>query len=89
MPLDQTPPGSFLLLTAHLVAGDASPVALLAALKHPLASGGIGPGAFRRHVRALERGLLRGPRLAGGLDGLASACARRPDAHWPAPVPPS
>lgn len=90
VPLDQSPPGTFLLLTAHLVAGDTAPVALLAALKHPLASGGIGPGPFRRHVRALERGLLRGPRLAGGLDGLVAALRELdPDARWPAPVPPA
>ena len=90
VPLDQSPPGTFLLLTAHLVAGDAAPVALLAALKHPLASGGIGPGPFRRYVRALDRGLLRGPRLAGGLDGLVAALrGLDPDARWAAPVPPA
>ena len=48
---------------------------LLAALKHPLASGGMGQRDFRRRVRALERGLLRGPRLAGGLDGWLAASA--------------
>ena len=37
-----------------------------------MASGGIGR-PFRRYVRALDRGLLRGPRLAGGLDGLVAA----------------
>ena len=41
LPLDQTPPGGFLLLTALLAAPDASPVDLLAALKHPLAAGGM------------------------------------------------
>ncbi|MFZ1431508.1 MAG: hypothetical protein WAS21_32710, partial [Geminicoccaceae bacterium] len=54
VPLDQSPPGTFLLLTAHLVAGGASPVTLLSALKHPLASGGIGQREFRRFARALE-----------------------------------
>jgi ATP-dependent helicase/nuclease subunit B len=89
-PLDQTPPGSFLLLTAHLLVAEAPPVALLAALKHPLARGGRAGGDFRRHVRALERGLLRGPRLAGGLPGLrAELLRRRDDRRWPAPVPPA
>jgi ATP-dependent helicase/nuclease subunit B len=88
VPLDQSPPGTFLLLTAHLVEGEAGPVALLSALKHPLASGGVGPREFRRYVRALERGLLRGPRRAGGLDGLVAALHEvGPDARWPAPVP--
>ena len=76
VPLDQSPPGTFLLLTAHLVAGGAAPVTLLSALKHPLARGGIDQGEFRRLVRALERGMLRGPRLAGGLEGLAAGRAR-------------
>jgi ATP-dependent helicase/nuclease subunit B len=89
VPLDQSPPGTFLLLTAHLVAGGAAPVPLLAALKHPFAAGGIGQREFRRHVRALERGLLRGPRHAGGLDALVTALREAgPDAPWPAPVPP-
>lgn len=70
IPLDQSPPGSFLLLTAHLVVGGAAPATLLAALKHPLAAGGLEQGEFRRHVRALERAALRGPRPAGGLAGL-------------------
>jgi ATP-dependent helicase/nuclease subunit B len=88
VPLDQSPPGSFLLLTAHLVAEQAAPVTLLSALKHPLASGGMGRRDFRRYVRALERATLRGPRLAGGLDGLVQTLRDRdPDAKWPAPVP--
>ena len=37
----------------------------------------MGQREFRRHVRALERGLLRGPRLAGGLDGLVAALRGR------------
>lgn len=91
VPLDQSPPGSFLLLTAHLVAGAAPPVTLLAALKHPLASGGMGQRDFRRRVRALERGLLRGPRLAGGLEGLLAGLrevAARENPVWRAPVAP-
>ena len=72
VPLDQSPPGSFLLLTAQLATPDASPVQLLAALKHPLAAGGFERAEFRRRVRALERLALRGIRPAGGLHGLAA-----------------
>lgn len=88
VPLDQSPPGSFLLLAAHLLADGASPVQLLATLKHPLASGGLGRGEFRRHARALERGLLRGPRPGGGLAGLVELLSTPATAgSWAAPVP--
>ena len=74
-PLDQTPPGAFLLLTARLVVEGLSPVALLAALKHPLA-GGQDRAAFRERVRALELACLRGPRLSGGFSGILAELAR-------------
>ena len=72
-PLAQTPPGAFLRLTARMVADELAPVALLAALKHPLASGGMETVAFRTLIRALETAVLRGPRPAPGLKGLAAA----------------
>ncbi|MDW8123891.1 MAG: double-strand break repair protein AddB [Geminicoccaceae bacterium] len=87
VPLDQTPPGTFLLLTARVLVEDAPPVPLLAALKHPFAQGGIGQREFRRRVRALERVLLRGPRTAGGLEGLRKELSNRPEREWRAPVP--
>jgi ATP-dependent helicase/nuclease subunit B len=87
VPLDQSPPGTFLLLTAHALVGGAAPVPLLAALKHPLAGGGLGQRDFRRYVRALERAVLRGPRVSGGLDGLVELLRRRDsDASWRVPV---
>lgn len=90
VPLDQSPPGSFLLLAAHLLADGSSPVQLLATLKHPLASGGLGRGEFRRRARALERALLRGPRPGGGLAGLVELLRGRDDeTPWPSPVPPA
>jgi ATP-dependent helicase/nuclease subunit B len=69
-PLDQTPPGAFLLLTARMVTHGVTPVALLAALKHPFARNGEDQGRFREQVRALELACLRGPRLAGGFAGI-------------------
>ncbi len=72
-PLADTAPGSFLRLTAALVAERAAPLALLAALKHPLAAGGEAPGRFRARVRALEVAALRGPRPAAGFAGIDAA----------------
>ena len=72
-PLAATPPGTFLRLTAEMIAGGLAPLALLAALKHPLAAGGQAPGAFRARVRALETRVLRGPRPAPGFAGLRRA----------------
>ncbi|MGD1878009.1 MAG: double-strand break repair protein AddB, partial [Kiloniellaceae bacterium] len=71
--LAATPPGVFLRLTAAMVAERFAPVALLAALKHPLAAGGQAPAAFRRRVRDLELAVLRGARPAAGLEGLRNA----------------
>jgi ATP-dependent helicase/nuclease subunit B len=79
VPLDQSPPGAFLLLVAQFAAPEASPVQLLAALKHPLAAGGIERAEFRRRVRALERLALRGIRPAGGLAGLPAVLQARDD----------
>ena len=50
-----------------MIAEQAAPVPLLAALKHPLAAGGQAPATFRRTVRAMETAILRGPRPAPGL----------------------
>ncbi len=72
-PLADTPPGAFLRLTAEMMAEGLAPLALLAALKHPLAAGGQAPGRFRARVRALERAVLRGARPAPGFPGLKRA----------------
>ncbi|MGB0630908.1 MAG: double-strand break repair protein AddB [Alphaproteobacteria bacterium] len=71
-PLSDTVPGVFLRLTAAAVVTDAAPVPLLAALKHPLAAGGIDPARFRDRVREMETAILRGPRPAAGFAGLHS-----------------
>ena len=73
VPLGATPPGTFLRLAAEMVEARFAPVPLLAALKHPLASGGVATAAFRAQLRGLERAVLRGPRPAPGLAGLRRA----------------
>ena len=73
VPLGDTLPGGFLRLVAAMVAEAYAPLPLLAALKHPLAAGGMAIGRFRRAVRRLERDVLRGPRPAPGLSGLRGA----------------
>jgi len=95
-PLARTPPGAFLRLAAACLAEEAAPVPLLALLKHPLAAGGLAPGAFRDHARRLERAVLRGPRPGPGFAGLRRAltAARRAGAaaevaalkDWLAPI---
>lgn len=80
-PLADTPPGTFLRLTASMVASDLSPVALLAALKHPLAAGGMAVGAFRGRLRGFETGILRGPRPGAGFTGLRAAAAGNAEAQ--------
>lgn len=82
-PLTLSEPGAFLLLTASMVAEAFAPHATLAALKHPLAAGGISPAAFRAQVRRFERAALRGPRPAPGVGGLKSAARDNPSMlHW-------
>ncbi len=76
-PLGETPPVLFLRLLAAMAAQNCAPVALLAALKHPLAAGGEHPLAFRERVRRLELAALRGPRPAPGFAGLRRALERR------------
>jgi len=72
MPLNRTPPGAFLRLVLELAESGLAPVPLLAALKHPLAAGGLDPAAFRRLARRLEEAIL-GPRPAPGFAGLRAA----------------
>lgn len=69
-PLAQTPPATFLQLTAEMMTSDLAPVPLLAALKHPMAAGACNPAQFRENIRELEIATLRGPRPASGFDGL-------------------
>jgi len=75
LPLGDTPAGTFLRLLADMVAADLAPLPLLAALKHPLAAGGLSEGAFRTKLRALEIAVLCGSRPAPGFAGLRRALA--------------
>lgn len=68
VPLDQTTPGSFLLLAARLVLDEVRPVALLSVLKHPLMRAGLEPELVRRRARSLDRLCLRGPAIVGGFN---------------------
>ena len=72
LPLARTPPGAFLRLVLDMAASELAPVPLLAALKHPLAAGGVAPEEFRDLARRLE-GKIRGPRPAPGFAGLRDA----------------
>jgi len=72
-PLGQTPVGTFFRLSARMVADRFEPVAMLAALKHPLAQGGLGSGEFKRQLRQLEIAILRGPKPGSGITGLRRA----------------
>jgi ATP-dependent helicase/nuclease subunit B len=74
LPLNRTPPGVFLRLVLNLADSRLAPVPLLAALKHPLASGGLAPAIFRDRARQLEQAIL-GPRPAPGFAGLRAAIA--------------
>jgi ATP-dependent helicase/nuclease subunit B len=76
LPLNRTPPGTFLRLILELAGSQLAPVPLLAALKHPLAAGGLVPAAFRDLARRLEQAIL-GPRPAPGFAGLAAALNTR------------
>ena len=82
MPLNRTPPGTFLRLVLDLADSALAPVPLLAALKHPLAAGGLAPETFRERARRLEAA-IRGPapgarlcRVAGGARSRKAAAAR-------------
>ncbi len=72
-PLSIMPVGAFMRLSLAMLAEDLAPVPLLAALKHPLAAGGLDPAAFRGTTRELERAVLRGPRPGPGFVGLRAA----------------
>ncbi|NKX63556.1 double-strand break repair protein AddB [Labrenzia sp. 5N] len=80
-PLDQTAPAILAILAAKLALGGCEPIDLLALLKHPLTRLGLPVKDIRSAARALERGVVRGPRARPGTAGLQLAVeASREDA---------
>ena len=75
-PLDNTPPGIFVRQVAAALAGAFSPVALLAALKHPMAAAGVSRAQCRHFVRTGE---LRALRVQNPARNLADIAARLED----------
>ena len=69
-PITETPLLVFWRLIGKMVQDGLAPISFLAAMKHPLARGGMSAGALRRNTRLLEQLILRGPRPATGVDGL-------------------
>lgn len=72
-PLGETTVGAFLRLSAEACLNTASPLQVLAWLKHPLAMAGGTPGELRGMARQWDKFALRGPRPAPGLAGMAAA----------------
>ena len=72
-PLGRTPPGVLARLVAETALGGAPAETLLALAKHPLAAFGLASDAARHAARALERAVLRGPRLKPGTAALIHA----------------
>ncbi len=72
-PLDQTAPAILSVLAAKLALNGCEPIDLLALLKHPLARFGLPFKDIRSAARALERGVIRGPRARPGTGGLRAA----------------
>jgi ATP-dependent helicase/nuclease subunit B len=77
VPLDQTAPGSFLLLCAKMIIEGVRPVALLSVLKHPLMRAGMNAELARRRARTLDRLCLRGPAIMGGFSDIIGELSDR------------
>lgn len=70
VPLSTTPAACFLRLIAECAVAKASPVSLLALLKHPYTRAGLPAGGIRTLVRRMEILALRGVRVPHGIKGL-------------------
>jgi len=69
-PLHLTAAGRFLLQLAEVISDDVAPVALIAALAHPMVRRGEQRREWLEALRAFER-KLRGPRPSGGFETLS------------------
>ena len=74
--LAETPPAHFLQLMVEAWQADFAAVPLLAMARHRLAAAGLPRAQFRHDIRQLERLVLRGRRIDGGLDGLSEKAHR-------------
>jgi len=74
--LSDTHEAQFIRLIAEAWTKGFAPSQLLAMGYHRLASAGLGRAEFRHRLRQLEMFVLRGPRVANGLDGIAEAAGR-------------
>lgn len=77
VPLDRTPHGVLARLVAEAGLSGLDALTILTLLKHPLAAFGEKPADIRRAARALERAVLRGPKIRSGLTALRVALERR------------
>ena len=84
-PLANQPMTNFLRRILACAVSGFAPVDVLAVLKHPRVHLGQARGAHMGLVRRLEKRLLRGPRLAGGLTALRAALQRKMAAKENAP----
>ena len=77
VPFANAPCGTFLRLTAAWLADIADPVALMAALDHPLFGGAMAAKERRKAISAFDRA-LRGLRPRPGMEGLTHKLAEDP-----------
>ena len=68
--LTQTSPAQFMRLINEAWQSDFTVVPLLAMARHRLASAGLDKASFRQELRKLERLVLRGPKIEGGLKAI-------------------
>lgn len=73
VPLAEVPACVFMRLLARMAEEKTSPITMLACLKHPMAAAGGHVGEFKKHVREIEKEVLRGLRLDGGIAGMQAA----------------
>jgi ATP-dependent helicase/nuclease subunit B len=71
--LSDVPSCVFMRLLARMAEEKISPITMLACLKHPMAASGGDVGIFKSNVRAVEKEVLRGLRLDGGIAGMKAA----------------
>ena len=79
VPQNETTVGHYLQLVAEWAQTGGNAKALLALAKHPLASGGMQTSEFRKHVRAIERHVLRGYLPDNSAAGIAEKLAEFPE----------